>query len=170
MIKKHKDWVKAGKCFVCGRDREAEFATKYQYCLTHYIRWRLRRHKIFIRRAHYRSPNSRVANERRRKFPLILHYLRSRYLAVHSKTVEPFSNIREALFWVDDMWSTLHLHHSFILRRFALSRFVRFLFHLDYLASRGWPRSGGWVGSKSNIRTAADRKGKPNAHAKLERY
>jgi len=152
--------VATGKCFICQKEIDKEYPIGRFYCLYHGIRRQLKHRELFWTKAVYRTSNSRVQKERRQRRPLIVSYLRARFLAVHRGHIEPFVYIREALFFIDKMWDDLALHHSFVFRNTNLSELVRFLFTLDYQARKGSRHKSGWVGSKENIQTWRDRKKK----------
>lgn len=151
-------WAATGRCFVCGLTREPEFHLSTMLCLHHFIRANLRQRGIFFVNPQYSSANSRVRKDRRTRRPLIANYLRARYIAVNHRRIEPFANIREALFFIDQMWDDLKLNHSFVLRKFRLTGLVEFLFHLDRIATGKGQRLKQWRGPMSNRHTGLARR------------
>jgi len=152
---KRDKWVAEGKCFVCGKPVEAQSNIDKRLCVFHYIRLALRKREIFYIKPIYRSHTSRVKRERFLRRQFIVNYLRARYIALRDGHVKPFANFREALFFIDDMWSELSLYHSFPLRTARVGDLIAFLMHLDYLATKGWKK--GWVGSPANRRHSPER-------------
>lgn len=151
-------WLKDGRCWSCGSPMKNPRSPSNYYCLRHFIRYGLRKRNLFFTKTVYNLPkNSRVRLERIVRRRAIINYLRSRYVAIRNKHVLPFSTIREALFFIDEMWSTLHLHHSFPLRTARLGKLISYLMQLDAYASGTLLQRKGWRGPSYNRKTGPRR-------------
>ncbi len=151
------EWLRQSRCFACGSPLD-NTPSRF-YCVRHWIRYSIRKRNLFYSKTAYKLPtNSRVRLERVQKRRFVVNFLRARFLSVAAGNSESFHNIREVLFFIDEMWSTLHLHHSFPLRTARLGGLIQFILKMDGLASGAHKRRRGWRGSQDNRHRGPRRK------------